>query len=307
MSGESAPFHGLLLVNKEPGGTSHDVVAKVRRILNTRSVGHSGTLDPMAGGLMVLLIGEGTKLSNYILEGNKSYRAIAKFGIVTDTLDVTGEVTRTRPVTVTPDEIRAAALELQGEFDWEVPIYSAVKVQGQRLHQYARNGEDVVRPVKRMKFWDIKVVAVGADSLEVDITCSKGSYIRTWIQQLGERLGCGATMSSLTRTGSFPYSLERASTLGEIGAAWTAGGELSAFVSMDQALPSVKKIRVKGPDQALLLNGQISHDLRSMLISQVRPGVDEVVQVHSVQNQLLALIGLEPGKGFTIRRVFRYS
>lgn len=306
MSG-APPFHGLLLVNKEPGGTSHDVVAQARRILNTRSVGHSGTLDPMAGGLMVLLVGEGTKLSNYILEGNKSYRAVAKFGITTDTLDVTGEIRQTRPVTVTPEQIRQAALELQGEFEWEVPIYSAVKVQGQRLHQYARNGEDVVQPKKIMKFWDIGVVSVTDEFLEVDITCSKGSYIRTWIQQLGERLGCGAAMSSLTRTGSVPYSLDRASTLTQIGEAWKAGGELAAFVPMDRALPAVKKIRVKGPDQALLLNGQISHDLRSMLISQVRPGVDDVIQVHSSQNQLLALIGLEEGKGFAIRRVFRYS
>lgn len=302
-----APFHGLLLVNKEPGGTSHDVVGQVRRLLNTRDVGHSGTLDPMAGGLMVLLVGEGTKLSNYILEGNKAYRAVAKLGLLTDTLDVTGEVLEERPVTCGPDEVIAAAAELQGEFEWQVPLFSAVKVQGQRLHQYARRGEDVERPKKRMKFWDVQVRPLADGTYEIDMKCSKGSYVRTWIQQLGEKLGCGAAMAALTRTGSEPYALEQASTVHELQEAWGQGRELAAFVAMDQALPLVKRIRVKGPDQALLLNGQISHDLRSMLISQFRPGVDALVQVHSLGNQLLALVALEKDKGFCIRRVFRYS
>lgn len=303
----SSPFHGLLLVNKEPGGTSHDIVAQVRRIIGTRSVGHAGTLDPLAGGLMVLLVGEGTKLSNYILEGDKAYHAQARLGVTTNTLDVTGEVLQTRPVNVSEDQIRAAAAELVGEFEWEVPLFSAIKVQGKALHKYARDGEEVARPMKKMKFWDVKTSEFQGEHFSIDMTCSKGSYVRSWIQKIGEKLECGASMSALVRTGSFPYLLSQAATLEEVDEAWRAGKEHSAFISMEQALPGVKKIRIKGPDQALLLNGQISHDLRSLLISQVRPGVDELIQVQSVGNQLLALVGLDPQRGFVIRRGFRYD
>lgn len=303
----SEPLHGLLLINKEPGGTSHDVVARVRRILGTRSVGHSGTLDPLAGGLMVLLVGEGTKLSNYILEGHKSYRAQARLGLHTDTLDITGEVLERKPVVdVTLEKIQQAARELEGEFEWEVPRFSAVKVQGRPLHKYARQGEEVAPPVKVMKFWDLQVRVLEHDLLEIDMHCSKGSYVRSWIQKLGEKLGCGATMSALTRTGSVPYSLDSALSLDELQKAWEAGGDLPSFIPMGQALPAVRRVRAQGQDQALLLNGQISHDLRSMLITQVRPGVDDLIQIHSASSQLLALVALEPGKGFTIRRVFRY-
>lgn len=303
------PFHGLLLVNKESGCTSHDVVARTRRILGTRSVGHSGTLDPLAQGLMVLLIGEGTKLSSYILEGDKAYRAQAKLGLLTDTLDITGQVLEEKPVVDCPPErILKIANDLQGDFEWDVPLFSAVKVQGKALHEYARQGqgEEVVRPVKKMKFWGVQARVLGPDLVEIDMECGKGGYVRSWIKEMGMRLGCGATMSALTRTGSVPYTLDQASSLEEIDAAWRAGQLTSAFIPMDQALPRTRKIRVKGPDQSLLMNGQISHDLRSMLISQVRPETEDVIQIISMNNQLLALIGLEKGRGFVIRRVFRY-
>lgn len=303
----SEPFHGLLLVNKEPGGTSHDLVAQARYVLGTRSVGHSGTLDPMASGLMVLLVGEGTKLSNYILEGDKAYRATAKFGVRTDTLDTTGTVLSESPVDLTENQIREAALALQGDFDWEVPSYSAVKVAGKALHAYARDGEEVRRPVKRMSFWDVKIISVGPDSLQVDLRCSKGSFIRSWIKELGELLGCGAAMSALTRTESVPYELKQAKSMAEIRESWKQGRLPDSYVPMDQALPLVRRLRVKGADQSLLLNGQISHDLRSRLITQANPeSLNEMVQIHSVSGQLLALVGVEPGKGFTIRRVFKY-
>ncbi|MBX3042018.1 MAG: tRNA pseudouridine(55) synthase TruB, partial [Bdellovibrionaceae bacterium] len=294
-----SPFHGLLLINKDPGGTSHDVVAKVRRILQTREVGHAGTLDPIAGGLMVLLIGEGTKLSHYILEGNKSYRAGLRLGVVTDTLDVTGEILREAPVQVGPEAIRQAALDLQGEFEWEVPLYSAVKVQGKRLHEYAREGAEVVRPRKIMKFWDVEVGEIKGSEFEVHLHCSKGSFIRSWIHQLGQNLGCGAAMASLVRTSSTPYDLSQAMTLSQLEEAWEGNpADLSCMVPMAQALPWAKRVRVRGHDQSLLLNGQISHDLRANLITQFRPGLDTLIQVHSEENELLALVGVEPNRGF---------
>lgn len=303
----NTPFHGLLLVDKPSGISSHDVVARVRRIMGTKAVGHSGTLDPLASGLMVCLINEGTKLSQYILEGDKGYRVRAQFGISTDTLDTTGTVLETRPVDLSEERILAEVAKLQGEFELPVPIYSAIKVQGKKLYEYARQEQEVTIPMKQMKFWDVTQVGVGQDWAEFDIKCSKGSYIRTWVDLLGKALGCGAAMSSLRRTWSSPYLLEGAQTLETIEKTVKEGERGSAFVNMDRALPMAKRVRVKGQDQVLLGNGQISHGLRTQLISLFKPHEDQYMQILAHETgQVLALVGLEQGKGFVIRRVFKY-
>ncbi|KYG64916.1 pseudouridine synthase [Bdellovibrio bacteriovorus] len=300
-------FHGLLLVDKPSGISSHDVVSRLRRILGTKAVGHSGTLDPMASGLMACLINEGTKLSQYILEGDKGYRVKAQFGVRTDTLDTTGTVLETKPVDITKEQILAAAEKLQGEMEVEVPIYSAIKIQGKKLYEYAREEKEVEVPKKLMTFWDVEPVATGPDWAEFDIKCTKGSYIRTWVDLLGKKLGCGAAMSELRRTWSAPYVIAQGQTLESIELSVKNNGNRDAFIPMDQALPQVKRVRVKGQDRVLLGNGQISHDLRTQLITSFNPDVDQYIQVLDQESgNLLAIIGLEPGKGFALRRVFKY-
>lgn len=301
-------FHGLLLVDKPAGISSHDVVARLRRILGTKAVGHSGTLDPMASGLMACLINEGTKLSQYILEGDKGYRVRAQFGVRTDTLDTTGTVLEQKPVDLTKERILEQALKLQGEMELEVPIYSAIKVQGKKLYEYARKEEQVALPKKIMKFWNVEPVEIGLDWAEFDIKCTKGSYIRTWVDLMGQSLGPGAAMSALRRTWSSPYLLSQAETLESIEASVKQGVMGDAFVPMEHALPQVKRIRVKGQDRVLLGNGQISHDLRSQLITAFKPTEDQYIQILDQESgHLLALIGLEPGRGFVLRRVFKYA
>lgn len=301
-------FHGLLLVDKPAGISSHDVVARLRRILGTKAVGHSGTLDPMASGLMACLINEGTKLSQYILEGDKGYRVRAQFGVRTDTLDTTGTVLEQKPVDLNKERILEQALTLQGEMELEVPIYSAIKVQGKKLYEYAREEEQVALPKKIMKFWNVEPVEIGLDWAEFDIKCTKGSYIRTWVDLMGQSLGPGAAMSALRRTWSSPYLLSQAETLESIEASVKQGVMGDAFVPMEHALPQVKKIRVKGQDRVLLGNGQISHDLRSQLITAFKPTEDQYIQILDQESgHLLALIGLEPGRGFVLRRVFKYA
>ncbi len=299
------------MVNKPSGITSHDVVAKVRRILSIKSVGHTGTLDPMASGLMILLLGEATKLSQYILEGDKSYRVGFRLGIKTDTLDSTGKVVQERRVDVSLEQVHDAALALNGQFVWPVPVYSAIKVQGQKLYDYARDGTAVEIPTKSMKFWDVKEVVLPGDSLQefqFDLTCSKGSYIRAWVDQLGDRLGCGAFMTSLIRTWSDPYFLDQALGLEEIESQWKSRGHVSSMIELAQALPKVKRVRIKGVDQKLLMNGTISHDLRVQLIQTFKPETDQVIQVFSQDTGLLlALLGLDPDRGFVIRRVLNLS
>lgn len=300
-------FHGLVLVRKPSGVTSHDVVSRLRRILGTKSIGHAGTLDPMAEGLMVALVGEATKLSQYILEGDKAYHLKARLGVETDTLDITGEVLKTHPVMVSPERVREVGLSLQGALSLKVPIYSAIKIKGQKLYDYARNDEAVEVPHKDMKFWNVEYLGLEGDEAEFRFHCSKGSYVRSWIDVLGARLGCGATMSALTRTWSDPYSLEQSIRLEDLEAALKAGQEVAAMIPLDRALPAVKKVRVKGHDQTLLSNGQISHDLRSFLITLFDPQRDEIIQIFSLSSgKLMALVGIEKDRGFVIKRVIRY-
>ncbi len=296
---------GLLLINKAAGMTSHDVVARVRRILNTRSVGHCGTLDPMATGLMILLVGEATKISSYLLEQDKAYVVKAQLGLRTDTLDITGTVLEQHPVRVSPAEVKALALGLQGEFELNVPKFSAVKVQGEKMYEKARRQEEFETPKKFMKFYDVEVLDQGADWLQAKMRCSKGSYIRSWVELLGERAGTGAAMSELRRTVSEPFRLENAVTLEQLAAEVEKGGRIKGLTPLAETLPNWKTVRVDGQSLALIRNGQISKDLKSILISLFQPGIDPGVKVISKDGSLLALIGLEEGQGFSIRRVFR--
>lgn len=301
--------HGLLLIDKPAGWTSHDLVARVRKILNTSSVGHCGTLDPIASGLMVLLVGEATKISNYILENDKSYRVTARLGIQTDTYDTTGKVLAEKKVDITAEKALQAALDFQGEFEIPVPIFSAAKVNGVKLYEYARSGrEDEVQiPKKRMRFYNVKVIEQGPQHLTADISCSKGSFIRSWVHLLGEKLQTGAAMSALCRTASDPFLLSQASHLDQLESEVANNQLLSGFVPLALALPQFKSIRVSGLSYSLILNGQISHDLKTQLISIFNPEVDVGVKILPQRGQeLLALVGFEPGKGFGIKRVFRY-
>lgn len=301
-------FNGLLLVNKPSGITSHDLVDQARRIFRTKEVGHSGTLDPMASGLMVLLLGQATKLSPYVMEGDKSYSVEVLLGEKTDTLDVTGQVLQTAPVTDEQiSKIPSAIATLTGEFQWPVPIYSAVKVQGQKLYERARDQSigEIQIPVKPMKFWNVKLKSEPGVRFWVELDCSKGTFVRSWVEQLGELLGCGATMKSLVRTGSSPYRLEQAKTLEETKTLLTAETSLDHFIPMGQALPHLRKVRVQSFDQTLLLNGQISHDLRRQLIGAVDPEESCILQVLPLRDDtLLALIAYEKGRSFKIKRVF---
>jgi tRNA pseudouridine55 synthase len=296
-------LNGLLLINKPEGLTSHDVVSRVRRILQTKEVGHSGTLDPMASGLMVLLIGEATKLSSFVTDGDKTYRLGLKLGVTTDTLDITGQVLSEKAVTQATEQINDHAFQLQGEMLLPIPMYSAKKIDGKKLYEYAREDVQIEQPQKMMKFWDLQS-HVTDQKVEFTVSCSKGSFIRSWGQLLGEKLGCGAALSSLVRTKSHFYHLEDAVTLEHLETL-TAEQKAKRLVPLDEALVGVKRIRIKGQDAVLMKNGQISHQLRIQLISQFNPEVDQIIQIlPEERGRLLAVIGLEKDQGFKIKRVF---
>ncbi|AGH95766.1 tRNA pseudouridine(55) synthase TruB [Pseudobdellovibrio exovorus] len=293
-------MNGLLLINKPAGMTSHDVVSRVRYLLKTKEVGHSGTLDPMATGLMVLLIGEATKLSSYVTEGDKSYAVGIRPGVTTDTLDITGQILAEKQVQCSEGQIQELALSLVGEFQLPIPMFSAKKVDGKKLYEYAREGVQIEQPQKKMAFWNV----THQEPLKFHLHCSKGSFIRSWVQLLGDRMGCGAAMASLERTSSHQYNLTEAMTLAEL-ASMEAQEVSRKLVPLDKALKGVKSIRVKGQDAVLMKNGQISHSLRSQLISRFNPDQDEIIQIlPEEKGRLLALVGLEKQQGFKIKRVF---
>lgn len=307
MKNNNPLFHGLALVKKPAGMTSHDVVARARRVFGTPSVGHCGTLDPLATGLLILLVGEATKISQYILEGDKSYRVGVLFGQETDTLDVTGTVTKTADVPSSPSLIKKGGLDLKGAFSWPVPRYSAKKIDGKKLYEYAREGIAVDIPLKEMKFWDIDCIDADTESRRASfhLSCSKGSFIRTWVDQLGKTLGSAATMETLERTSSTPFSIEQAATLEQISEKLAGAEPCSALVKLEHALMASKRVQVKGLDARLFQNGQISFDLRSRLIQGFDPKKDQYVFILSGDTQKpMGFVGIEPGKGFTIRRVF---
>lgn len=286
--------------------TSHDVVASVRKILGQRAVGHTGTLDPLATGLMIMVLGEATKLSDYLIASDKSYQVKIRLGVTTDTLDRTGKVLREVDGRVDRERLLSAIEELEGEFDWEVPLFSAVKVDGKKLYEHGRKGEDVERPVKTMKFWDVRVLEVGEDRVELTLSCSKGSFIRTWASKLGEALGVGATIEELRRLSVGSTAIDQAVTLQNLEA---SKSETPAFIPMGRALPDLKSV-VAGPrDVKLVTNGQIPRDLVTRLIFEQKQAIETrepvFIKVLTPEGGLLAILAAEAGQGLKIRRVFR--
>lgn len=315
------PAHGLLLIDKASGMTSHDVVARSRRILRMKGIGHAGTLDPMATGLMVLLLGEATKLSDYILNGDKSYQATILLGRTTDTLDITGTTLSEKAVGVSEDQVRQALFELTGEFQIEVPSYSAVKVNGQKLYDLAR-GQEIVKvqkPVKTMKFFDLKEIQVELPFVRLELSCSKGSFIRSFAEELGKKLETGACLSALRRTASFPFQLSQALTLEELEQRLSrpepGAGEsidlsaLEAFVPFTQCLADWPSIKVEGLDEKLMSNGQIPHHIHRLLESHYLPYCrGKGVRVMSRRTgQVLNLLQARDERRFRIQKVFNYN
>ncbi len=280
-------------------------MARVRRALGQKSVGHTGTLDPLATGLMVMVLGEATKLSDYLIASEKSYRMKVKLGITTDTLDRTGQVLSQAPCDFSASQIRDEALKLQGDFEWKVPLFSAAKVDGKKLYEYGREGAAVEQPVKIMSFRDAEVLEAGGTQLEVVLTCSKGSFMRSWAHELGQRLGCGAVMEELRRLSVGGWRLENALTLDDL----TRETAERAMIPLAQALPGLKSVVAAPKEMRLMVNGQIPKDLAARLIPEqkqaIAGGESVFIKVLTGPGDLLAILSAEPQQGLKIRRVFR--
>ncbi len=300
-------LHGLLLIDKPADMTSHDVVGRVRRIVGQKAVGHTGTLDPIATGLMILVLGEATKLSDYLIAAEKSYRVRVRLGISTDSLDRTGAVLAEQDCTFSNEQLSAAALALQGEFDWEVPLFSAAKVDGKKLYEYMRQGEAVARPIKRMSFWGAQVHEAGGRLLEASLHCSKGSFIRSWAARLGESLGVGGIVDELRRLSVGGWHVDNALTLEALEA--RAGQFGQDIIPMGQALPGLKSVMLGPKESKLIVNGQVPRDVSARLMFEQKTAIQTATPVFvkalDASGELLAILAAEAGQGLKIRRVFR--
>lgn len=209
---------GLLLIDKPAGMTSHDVVDWVRRRFGMRRVGHGGTLDPAATGLLILLLGQATRYARHLLNADKTYFSTLLLGQTTDTQDAEGKVLETRPVgPFTREQIEAACVKFRGEIDQEVPAYSAVRVQGKRFYDLARSGQAVPRRVRKVKVHRLSALDVRLPEVDLEIICSSGTYVRTLCADIGADLGCGGHLKRLCRTQVGPFTLQHALKLEQIG------------------------------------------------------------------------------------------
>jgi tRNA pseudouridine55 synthase len=230
---------GVLLVDKPGDHTSHDVVARLRRKLNMKRIGHAGTLDPMATGLMILLIGKATKISQYLISLDKEYEGAIELGKVTDSQDADGEVLSTLPVPpLTEAELRTAMAGFLGDQYQTPPMYSAIKIDGVPLYKSARKGVEVEREPRFIRVSSFELTKFGLPRFEFRMRCTKGTYVRTVAHDLGQKLGCGAHLAALRRTATDKFKLTDALTLDQIESMSLSEIE-KRLIPVHQAAPSV--------------------------------------------------------------------
>lgn len=209
-------LEGILVINKPKGITSRDVVNILNKELNTKKIGHTGTLDPIASGVLVVLIGKSTKLCNYLTSYDKEYEASFKLGIQTDTLDTDGKILKEEKINIDDTKVITAIHQMKKTYDQEVPIYSSVKINGKKLYDYARSGESVTLPKRKVTIYDIDYIKKENDEYFFKTKVSKGTYIRSLIRDIGLSLNTNAVMTSLVRTKQGEYSIDNAYTIEDI-------------------------------------------------------------------------------------------
>jgi len=285
-------MNGLINVLKPPGLTSHDVVAVLRRMFGIKRIGHTGTLDPGAAGVLPICVGQGARVAEYLINKPKKYRAEFTFGIKTDSCDAAGNVIARNPNPgLNLDMLLEALQEFKGEIKQIPPMFSAVHHQGKRLYQLARQGKEIDRKPRRVHIYEIKMISFKNDQayprLICDLTCSKGTYVRSICSQIGEKLGCGAYLSFLVRTASGPFLLENAFTLEEVQELWQSEN-LIFLLPIDFALEDIPALTVKEKAVPHILNGQ------SLAPSGVLGGIGNnempaLVRLYSPDGKLLSL------------------
>lgn len=288
---------GFLVIDKPKGLSSHDVVNKVRRILGTKKVGHTGTLDPFATGVLPVAVGEGTKAIQFLDEGVKEYLATIRFGIATDTLDITGTTLHEQDATaLTQPQLLQQMTQLTGEISQLPPMYSAIKQGGQPLYKLARKGIEVERQFRQVLIHQFELVSFAPPLVEVRVLCSRGTYVRTLADDLGRQLGCGACLTELRRSKSGPFLLDAAITLEQLADAVEQDRVAALVVTPEQAVQHLVVCTVKGDDLQRLRNGV----LPQAALAEMPPGLIQIC----ADTRLIAVAEKEADGQVKVKRVF---
>ena len=287
-------INGIIIVNKETGFTSHDVVAKLRGICGQKKIGHTGTLDPAATGVLPVCLGSGTKLCDMLTDRDKEYVAELLLGVETDTQDTMGSVLRESPVTVTEEEVSRACLSFLGDYDQIPPMYSALKVDGKKLYELARAGKEVERKARRVRILELEILEMRLPVVKLRVVCSKGTYIRTLCSDIGQKLGCGGAMQSLQRTKVGRFRLEDALTLGELQQLKDSG-ELERVVQpVDSLFEETPALHVTAEAARLLENGNALFP--SQFAETVTPEPERWVRVYRPDGRFAGIYAYEEQK-----------
>lgn len=257
----SDSFDGILIINKEKGFTSNDVVQVLRGILHMKKIGHTGTLDPEAEGVLPVCLGKGTKLVSLLTDKDKKYRAVARLGITTDTEDMTGNILSEKETAPyerpTMQDVEEALNSFIGGYDQIPPMYSAKKVDGKKLYELAREGKVIERKPCPVKIFDIELISYDFPLIEFMVHCGKGTYVRSLIRDLGEKTGCGAAMESLVRTEVSGFSLKDAVTLKETEELMAAGNIKSVIRDVESVFSDLPSFKADERSERFLRNGNV--------------------------------------------------
>lgn len=287
-------MNGILLVDKPADWTSFDVVNKLKRVCGTGRIGHSGTLDPMATGLLVVFIGRATRAVEFAEADSKRYLAGLRLGTVTDTQDTSGNILAQNEQHVSPDELKAVLASFVGPQQQIPPMYSAIKVNGQRLYDIARKGGEVERKPRSITIHSLDLVGERDGDYLLDVSCSKGTYIRTLCHDIGEKLGCGGCMSALRRTQAGVFSLDNAHSLDEIIAAGENGRLETLLLPVDTLFSRYPRLTVTPAHERSIRNG-----------SAVKTSApDGSLRVYSKRGEFLAFSKAEAGILTTIKSFY---
>jgi tRNA pseudouridine55 synthase len=281
---------GILVVDKPVGLTSHDVVEIIRKGTNIRRAGHTGTLDPRASGVLVVLVGPAVRLSEFVSASDKRYQAIIRLGAATDTYDADGRFTGqpNAPVNITEAQFNEALQHFVGEIEQTPPAYSAVKVQGRKAYEMARQGEEVELAPRKINVYHLEVLEWAPPEVVIDVHCSSGTYVRSLANDLGAELGCGAYLVGLRRTKSGRFSLRDATPLRKLQEAFTIGNWYQYLIPAAEALAEWTAVELS-PDQV----EEVKHGHRVKAAPETQPGL---VRGVSMAGELIAIMDLAAGE-----------
>jgi tRNA pseudouridine55 synthase len=287
-------MNGILNINKPTGMSSFDVVRVVKKVAKTKKVGHTGTLDPEASGVLPICIGRATKLVDYIMSDYKIYKVELKLGITTDTYDREGKVLQTSEVNLSNEEVEKVIKSFEGEIDQVPPMYSALKVNGERLYNLARQGIEIERKPRKIHIYNIDIFDMELPIVQFTVKCSKGTYIRSLCYDIGEKLNCGGTMWNLQRTQTGSFSISSSVELEQLN----SDNISSYLIPMDMALESYPKIIIDKKYEKLILNGVTIKD--NAIIGNME--IDKLYRVYLGENEFIG-IGIKKDFGFKMTKL----